>query len=127
MILNDWWARFSGWALGALVLAPWYVWVWRGVCKVLSYPAAWIVALLTALALLSGCAGTLPYNPSQMTPEQITASAKDKNAAVTCAIANGPWGRGTLVTVQLDQKVIPAGTVTVDSECKTTITNGAAK
>lgn len=46
----------AGETQGRLVLAPWYIWIWRGVCKVLSYPAAWIVAALTALAMLGVCA-----------------------------------------------------------------------
>jgi len=52
-------SRIAGETQGRLIMGPWYVWVWRGICKLASYPAAWIVALLTALAMLGGCS-TLP-------------------------------------------------------------------
>lgn len=83
-----------------------------------------IAGLLTIIvfACTSGCTA-LPYNPADMTAEQLTAAAKDKNASVVCAIGNTPYGRAVIVTVNLDQKVIVQGTVTVDDTCKTTITN----
>lgn len=44
--LRDW---LAGEIMGRLLIGPWYVWVWRGVCKVASYPASWIVAVLNWL------------------------------------------------------------------------------
>jgi len=84
-----------------------------------------VIAMLITIAifaLVGGCM-SLPYNPADMSAEQLTAAAKDKNASVVCAIGNSPYGRAVIVTVNLDQKVIVQGTVTVDDTCKTTITN----
>lgn len=74
-----------------------------------------------ALAMLAGCAGQLPVDPSKMSPEQLSALAKDRSAMATCTLANGPWGVGRTIYVQLDQKTIPAGSVTVASDCAVTV------
>jgi len=80
-------------------------------------------AILSATAILTGCAGvTLPADPSKMSPQQLSAMARDKNANVSCAVAAGPWGKGSAVFVVMDQAPKFSGTVVVDSECKTTIT-----
>ncbi len=73
------------------------------------------------LTLLMGCASPGAYQG--MTAEQITALAKMKDANVACVILNAPWGRGVTTFVNLDKGVIPSGTVTVDGECKVTMTN----
>lgn len=84
-----------------------------------------IVALASFAGLAVGCAGmTMPS--SSMSAEQLTALAKDKSAGVTCQEAVGPWGRGRNTVVNVDKASIPSGTVTVDAECKVTITTGAA-
>lgn len=78
-----------------------------------------------------GCAltacNTLPANPEKMSPEQLNAWAKDKNANVACGVVNSPYGRGVATYVVLDKAVLFNGTVTVDSECKVSITNESKK
>jgi starvation-inducible outer membrane lipoprotein len=83
---------------------------------------------LIALAALSltACV-SLPADPTKMTPEQLREFAKDKNANVTCGVANSPYGRGVMVSVTLDKAVVIDGTVQVDNECKVTITNAVKK
>lgn len=78
---------------------------------------------LTALcALLSGCM-SLPHDPSSMSPEQLREISKDKNANVTCAVGNNPYGRIGVITVQLDQKIVVNGSVQVTPDCNITIKN----
>lgn len=79
-------------------------------------------AALLAL-LLAGCALTPPADPSKMTPEQINAMAKDRGASASCTTANSPWGVGRTIMVQLDRSVIVDGSITVDAECKVSISN----
>lgn len=68
--------------------------------------------LLPALILLSGCVA--------MSPEQLAASAKDKNAVVACGKANGPWGQ--VITTYIDtNKINDNNSVTVEGECKVTV------
>lgn len=78
----------------------------------------WLIAVLA----LAGCAN-LPADPAQMSPEQLKEWAKDKNANIACGVVNSPYGRGVGTYVVLDKAVIFNGTITVDSECKVTITN----
>lgn len=72
--------------------------------------------------LLGGCAGTLPADPAKMSPDQLKAAAKDKNAAVACSNGKTAAGNVTLVYVNLDQAVRLGSTATVEADCKTTIT-----
>lgn len=65
------------------------------------------------LLLLAGCAS--------MSPEQLAQNAKDKNAVVACGNGTGPWGKVTTVYVDTN-KVNDNNSVTVDSECKVTVT-----
>lgn len=76
------------------------------------------------LALFAGCA-TSPngYDPSKLTAEQIKATVADKSTTVSCGLLTSVYGRGVSVYVNLDAERQPvAGTVTVDGECKTTVT-----
>lgn len=67
--------------------------------------------------LLSGCAA--------MSPEQLAAQAKDKNAIVACGVGSGPWGK--VVTVFVDtNKIAEQQSVTVDDACKVSVTGGKA-
>lgn len=75
------------------------------------------LALLLALA---GCAN-IPADPTRMSAEQLRELVKDRSASAACTIVNSPWGVGRAIYIQLDQKTIINGTVTVDAECKTTI------
>ena len=83
---------------------------------------------LLPIVLLAGCA-TSPqgFDPSRLTPEQIKATVADKSTTVSCGLLTSVYGRGVAVYVNLDAERPPvAGTVTVDSECKTTVTMSPA-
>ncbi len=77
---------------------------------------------LLLIALLPGCM-SLPADPTKMSAEQLREWAKDKSAGVQCVIANTPWGRGIAASVNVDARVLGKGSVTVDSECKISLTN----
>lgn len=83
-------------------------------------------ALLLAFAL-SGCANTIPADPTHMSPEQLRELAKDRSAMAACTVVNSPWGVGRTIFVQLDQKTIPAGSVTVGTDCSITVQSEAAQ
>lgn len=80
-----------------------------------------LTALIFAAMVLPGCGGTLPADPSRMTPEQLKAAARDKNAAVACSSGKTAAGNVTMVYVNLDQAVRLGSTATVEADCKTTI------
>ena len=84
--------------------------------------------LLGALVLgLTGCAGLFPnVQIEKMTAEQIKEVAKIKDAGVTCVSLGTPWGRQSALFVNLDKGVIASGAVTVDPDCKASITNAPA-
>jgi hypothetical protein len=82
-----------------------------------------IVLLILLCTLIGGCASA---GYQGMTPEQIAATAKMKDANVNCVVLNSPYGRGVTVFINLDKGVIPLGTITVDSECKTTVSTSPA-
>lgn len=75
--------------------------------------------LLPFIFLLAGCSMFQP-KPT-MDAEQLAAAAKDKNASVACGTGTGPWGKVGTVFVNVDKASINSGSVTVDSECKITI------
>jgi hypothetical protein len=81
------------------------------------------VMLAVALIALSGCmtSGLL----GQMSPEQLEALSKIKDATTHCVVANTPYGRGVLIFASFDKGIY--GTLTIDSECKTTISTSPAK
>jgi hypothetical protein len=81
-----------------------------------------IIGLVVSLLLVTGCAGQL-MQPQNMTPEQLTAWAKVKDATLGCA--KGMYaGVSVLATYANIDKGIPAG-VTIDTDCKITFTNPA--
>ena len=79
------------------------------------------LALLATVASLAGCAGTLPADPSKMSPDQLKAAAVDRSAVASCTVVNSPWGVGRTIYVQLDKGTIPAGAVTVGADCAVTV------
>lgn len=83
-------------------------------------------AILAALSLeLAGCA--LPgFSTQSLSAEQLKASAADKNASAVCATGTGPWGKVNTVYVNVDKSSISNGTVSVDSECKVSVTTAAS-
>lgn len=83
------------------------------------------LTLSLAVASLAACA-SLPADPAKMSAEQLTAYAKDRNATASCAVINSPYGRGVATYVVLDKGTIINGTLTMDSECKVSISNMAA-
>lgn len=80
-----------------------------------------LLACIAVTALIVGCAA-LPADPAKMSPDQLKAAAKDKNAAVACSNGKTAAGNVTLVYVNLDQAVRLGSTATVEADCKTTIT-----
>ncbi len=73
---------------------------------------------LLLLPFLAACAA--------MSPEQIAQTAKDKNAVVACGIGQGPWGR--VATVYVDtNRIADNNSVTVDAECKVSVTGTKAQ
>lgn len=79
--------------------------------------------LLLVALLLSGCAGIGAPN---MSPEQLSAAAKDKNASVACGTGSGPWGKINTVYVNVDRASISNGVVTVDAECKVSVSTASS-
>lgn len=82
-------------------------------------------AIVALAAILCGCAG-LPADPTHMTPEQLTALAKDRSASASCTLASTPWGPQRTIYVQLDKATIAAGGVTVTPDCQMSIQAEAA-
>jgi hypothetical protein len=80
--------------------------------------------LILSLAL-SACATAVPGDPSKMSAEQLNAWAKDKNANLACSTFKGVYGTGIVNYVVLDKGIIADGTITMDGECKVTISNTA--
>jgi starvation-inducible outer membrane lipoprotein len=81
-----------------------------------------IELLIITAFMLAGCL-TMPADPAKMTPEQLTAFAKDKNANIACTTVNSPYGRGISAYVVLDKSVVPNGSITVDDQCKVNVIN----
>lgn len=80
----------------------------------------WLV--ITVLGLM-GCATGLGGYQS-MTPEQLLAMAKIKDATVNCVKGSTIWtGPYFIVMVQLDKGVIPDGGIGVDGDCKISLSN----
>lgn len=73
--------------------------------------------LYAVLVLLTGCAGTIPADPSKMTAEQLKALAADRSAIAACTLINGPWGVGRTILVQLDRAAIVGGGISVGADC----------
>lgn len=82
-----------------------------------------LVVLAGLSLLLGGCGGLKPIDYVAMTPEQIREFAKIKDASIMCIIANTPYGKATAVYANVDKGVASNGSVTVDDQCKTSITN----
>jgi hypothetical protein len=81
-----------------------------------------IIGLVVSFLLVTGCGNQL-MQPQNMSPEQLTAWAKVKDATLGCA--KGMYaGVSVLATYANIDKGIPAG-VTIDTDCKITFTNPA--
>ena len=73
--------------------------------------------IAVAVVLLSGCAGLTSQDAMKMTPEQLTALVKDKNATAYCVRIIAAGYTGTVVTANLDQGAIQgAGKVIVNPD-----------
>lgn len=77
--------------------------------------------LIISSVALTACAGGLPIDPSKMTPEQLKAS-KESSVIAQCTTGAGPWGKAQTTYASFDKSSIYAGSVSVDSECKITVT-----
>lgn len=86
----------------------------------LVYLCIAIVTLVMGCVVLTGCANT----PGNMTPEQLTASAKDKNSNIACGNVSGIYGSGNTLYVNVDEVVRINAKVTASATkdgCVTTI------
>jgi len=70
---------------------------------------------------------TIPGNPEKMSAEQLREWARDRNANIACGVVSSPYWRGVSTYVVLDRGVVFNGTVSVDPECKITVTNDSRK
>ncbi len=77
------------------------------------------VLVVLVLVLVTGCASTpQSFDPSKLSAEQLTALGKDRSAVGQCAVAQGLYGSGVVVWVQLDRATFPAGgSVAVNKDC----------
>lgn len=74
-----------------------------------------------AVLILAGCQN-LGYQ--SMSPEQLAALAKMKDASVQCVKGSTPLtGAFFTVMVNVDKGVIPEGGITVSPDCNVTLTN----
>lgn len=80
------------------------------------------VILFLVLAVIAGCV-SLPADPTKMSAEQLKEWAKDKNANISCGSTISTLGKFGVVSVVIDKGLVPNGSVTVDADCKVTITN----
>jgi hypothetical protein len=85
------------------------------------------ILIALVLSTLAACAN-LPGDPSNMTPEQLKANAKDKNSSVACSNGKTAAGNVTMVYVNVDQATKLGSQVTVQSDCSVSVTavSGAA-
>lgn len=82
------------------------------------------ILLLGALMLgLTGCAGLSSIPFDKMSAEAIKEVAKIKDAGITCVSLGTPWGRQSAIFINVDRGVITSGAVTVDPDCKASVTN----
>jgi tRNA A37 threonylcarbamoyladenosine synthetase subunit TsaC/SUA5/YrdC len=83
------------------------------------------IAILLAVLFLAACAN-LAGDPSKMSADQLKASAKDKNASVACWNGKTAAGNVTTVYVNSDQAPKLGSVVTIEADCKTTVTTTSA-
>lgn len=83
-----------------------------------------IIVIAVLCAFLPACAGLGGIGQTSMSAEQLKAAASDKNASAVCATGTGPWGKVNSVYVNVDRSSIVNGTVSVDAECKVSVTTG---
>lgn len=99
------------------------------VSRSMTYTPKIVVALIAAIlffaiiATVSGCA-QIPIGATEMSAEQLTAIAKDKNTLAKCYRIPTPYGTISAIVVLVDKGAQPNGTVQIDPDCKTIITNG---
>jgi hypothetical protein len=63
---------------------------------------------------------------SKMSADQIREAVKDKSVLAACASGKTAAGNLTTVSVSADQVKQLSGSVTIDTDCKTVITNSSA-
>lgn len=84
------------------------------------------VTILFSAAIVSACAN-LAADPAKMTPEQLKAAAKDKNASGACATGKNMAGTFTTVYVNADQGSNIGSRVTINGGDCTTIVETVSK
>lgn len=75
------------------------------------------------LFLLAGCAN---LNPQAMTPEQLSAAAKSKDANIVCTRTDTVTTDVVVVYVNVDKGVVEHGVVAVQADCTIMIQNEKA-
>jgi starvation-inducible outer membrane lipoprotein len=83
--------------------------------------------LACAIAVALTACNSLPADPAKMSPEQLREWAKDKSASVTCVSAKNAVGNVTTVVANLDKGVSTTGTLTISTDCVTTISAAPPK
>ena len=75
---------------------------------------------MLAVALLAGCAASVPGDPSRMSPEQLGALARDKSAVISCIVVSTLAADTTAVYAQVD--LIRKGqAVSIGADCSVQI------
>jgi len=78
--------------------------------------------VIFAAFMIAGCAA-LPGDPSKMTPEQLSAWSKDRNAALNCISYSSMVTETTMRSLVLDRGILHYGKITIEDKCKMIIEN----
>lgn len=78
-------------------------------------------AIVLAALSLAACQ-SLPADPAKMSAEQLKAWASDKNASAACVSGKTAAGNVTTTYAVLDKGAVASGALTIDADCKVTIT-----
>jgi hypothetical protein len=92
-----------------------------------SYPYRLLagIATIVLFLLLGGCM-SVPF-ATELTEGQLQAIAADDKTRAKCYEIPTPYGRAKVAIVYVDKGAQPRGSVTVDVDCKITVSNGVAK
>ena len=86
------------------------------------------LASIASLALAGCAAAPGNYDPTKLNADQLKALVSDKSDTVSCGFITYATGRAMTVYVNLDKATSTNGSVTLEGDCKTTVTlTGPAK
>lgn len=83
------------------------------------------IATIVLFLLLGGCM-SVPF-ATELTEGQLQAIAADDKTRAKCYEIPTPYGRAKVAIVYMDKGAQPRGSVTVDVDCKITVSNGVVK